>query len=471
MNVNYDKQSVYFIGIGGSGMAPLASVALARGCYVSGSDSKDSHVISKLRAKGININIGHKNDIGDVDYVVYSAAIKENNPEILAAKIRNIKTVKRSRFLGDITRNYSKMVAVSGSHGKTTTSSMVAEILKHANKDPTAIVGAEMRGIGEGFIAGNSEYAVCEACEFMDAFLDLDPTVGVILNIDNDHLDYFGTIENEKISFNKFAKRCTKSIVINGDDMNSIDAVANINADKIFYGIKKRTSLKKLDIYAQNINLDKNGMPEFEIVSEISHEKIQLKLQVPGVHNISNALAAISACERLGMNLYESAEGLKNFIGTRRRFELLGQVNGITIVDDFAHHPTEIEALYNIVFNLGYKRTRIIFQPHTFSRTFLLLEDFAEVLSRFDEVILTDILPVREINTYGISSENLAIKITKYSKTCNVKVGGTFDTCANLAIDDAQEGDIIITVGGGNVYECAYMILNEFLKGASNKNN
>ncbi|BED92124.1 MAG: UDP-N-acetylmuramate--L-alanine ligase [Candidatus Improbicoccus pseudotrichonymphae] len=458
-NLNLSQKNVHFIGIGGAGMAPLASIIKERGFIVSGSDEKESYITDKLKDKGIEISIGHKgSNIGNADYVVYSAAVHDDNPEIRAAKEKNIITIKRSKFLGDFVNQFSKMVAVSGSHGKTTTSSMITEILINAGKDPTAIVGAENKINDRNHRNGNSEFAVCEACEFMDSFLDLEPYMGIILNIDDDHLDYFKDMETEKKSFKKFAKKCKKILVINSENYNALEITGEINIDKVFYGIKNNENFKDLNFYAQNEISDNNGFYEFDMVSEFSKKMVKTKLKIPGIHNISNALAASSACERLGVDIEISSRVLSDFVGVKRRFEKIGQVGNIKIIDDYAHHPTEIDALFNTISSMKFRESWIIFQPHTFSRTFLLMDDFVKSLSKFDNVIIADIFASREINVYEISAKTLGNKIK------NCRFVGSLSEISRFVVPELKDNDLLLTVGAGNVDDCAHEILSNMLQ-------
>lgn len=418
-NIFYGKY-IHFIGIGGSGIVPLAHIAADLGAKISGSDLKFSETTHEIAERGVKIFIGHnKSNLTNADMVVYSTAVKKENPELQSAFEKNIPVFKRSEFLGLISKSYSNVIAISGSHGKTTTTAMIAKILRDLKLDPTVVIGSEMMDSDKSYMTGYGNFFVCEACEFMDSFLDLEPTVGVILNVDNDHLDYFGTLENEIESFKKFAKKC-KKVVINADDKNAMLCAGN--TDDRFYSI--------------------NGELDF-------------KLKIPGTHNISNALAAISTCETFGLSTESCIKSLQSFAGTRRRFELLAKIDGVTVMDDFAHHPTEIRATANAVLGMGFKNILLIFQPHTFSRTFILMNEFVESLSLFGNVILTDILPVREINVYGIKSEDLAAKIP------GCKCLGTFARASDFAAKNAVDGDLILTMGGGNISECTEMIIKK----------
>ncbi|MDR2074302.1 MAG: UDP-N-acetylmuramate--L-alanine ligase [Oscillospiraceae bacterium] len=452
-------KSIHFIGMGGSGIAPLAEIAISYGCNVSGSDLHESASTKRLVSLGANFFAGHSaENITDFDFVVYSGAIKEENPELVAAYTRKIKTLKRSEFLGLIANGCDDLIAVSGSHGKTTASAMITSILMDLGKNPTAIVGSEMIDLGCGGVAGGTRFCVCEACEFQDSFLYLKPSLGVILNVDNDHLDYFGDIENEKKSFEKFALKCSKALIINADDLNSVECVKDVEVKKIFYSLNPGS-----DVYAQNISLDDSVCASFDAV--VGENRVRINLNVPGEHNVYNALAAISVCEFLGISVEACQEPLRLFNGTKRRFEKIGESCSVAVIDDFAHHPREIIAAYNTASKLNAKRVWAVFQPHTFSRTFFLFEEFVQALSNFKNVILTDILPVREINTYGIKAEQLAERIE------NCHCLGSFENISEFFFQNACEGDLILTMGGGNIYKCAHMILEKLKLREKNKVN
>ena len=443
--------TVYFIGIGGSGMIALASLAIDKGISVIGSDISSSEKLDNLLSRGAKVYFEHsEKNINEnkIDLVVYSGAIKKDNPEIIAAKNKKIKCISRSEYLGMFMSDFKNSVAVSGSHGKTTTTSMITNILIDSQKDPTSIIGAFFSKINGNSILGKSDIAVCEACEYLDSFLDLDPKIGVILNIDNDHLDYFKTLENEKKSFSEFASKCDK-VIINCDDKNSLEVSKNLS-DVIKFGIDNDA-----DFSASNIDIDKNGYPSFDLF--FNKKRIfNIKLKIPGKHNIYNALASIAVCKQLEVSFENIKKSLEEFSGAERRFTFWGSFNNISIFDDFAHHPTEIEATLKSAKNMKFNKIWLVFQPHTFSRTYLLLDDLANSLSIADNVILTDILPVRETNIYGISSNDLAKKIK------GSKVIKDFDEIADYLKQNVEPGDMILTMGGGNIYKCTDIIYKKY---------
>lgn len=444
-------KKVYFVGIGGSGMFPLACICHSKGWKVAGYDASRSNNTDTLSSMGIKINYSHEegNIDDDTDCVVYSSAIKQDDRELVFARNKNIKTMVRSKFLGFLTKSYD-LIAISGSHGKSTSSSMITQILIDCKKDPTAIIGAHFSKIGGNSILGSSKIAVCEACEYMDSFLDLNPKVGVILNIDNDHLDYFGNIENEKESFFKFAEKC-EFLVVNKDDKNTLEISKQLGDKKIFY-----FSLSdKSDFHAQNVLFDKYANVSFDLMKN-DNKIFNVKLKVKGKHNVLNCLASFCVSEIMGLDTNDVKKSVENFHGVDRRFQFIGERMGISIFDDFAHHPTEIEATLKTAKSMNYRRVIVVFQPHTYSRTFNLMNDFARALSIADKVVITDILPVREENIYGVRSEDLSSKIP------GSIVIGKFEEVSKYLKKLAKEGDMIMTMGGGDIYKCSKMILDEF---------
>lgn len=443
-------KEAHFIGIGGSGMFPLAQILQSRKIKVTGSDIYQSDTLDKVEKLGIHVFKSHSElNINNPDIVVYSAAIKEENPEIQAAKKKNIPLIKRSELMGMIFKNYKNSIGVAGTHGKTTTTSMIASILIDAQRDPTAIVGGTLLKINSNCNIGKSDIIVGEACEYMDSYLSLFPSISVINNVDKDHLDYFGTFENVKKSFEKYANQTTNLLVLNGDDSNTRECTNNIDKKKLFFGLSEEN-----DFYAKDISFKTFQRPEFSIYSG-KEKLVDIKLKVPGKHNIYNALAAFCVCYYLGVEPSIIKDSLEDFSGTHRRFEVIKESNGITVADDFAHHPTEIKATLETAMKMNFKTVWAIFQPHTFSRTYMLMKDFVNALSLADRVIVSDILPVREVNTYGVQSTDLTNKIPQSTYI------PSFEEITDFIIKNAKSGDLILTLGGGNVYKCAEMIANK----------
>ncbi len=443
---------IHFVGIGGSGMCPIAEILFHKGYELTGSDTNESDTLARIRSYGIPVSMGQKaENVKGAELVVYTAAVKQDNPELVAARESGIPTVERSVMLGIVTRRFPDSIAVSGTHGKTTTTAMITQILLGAGRDPSAIIGGKLPLIGGNGRVGKSGIIVCEACEFVDTFLQLTPSISVILNIDNDHLDYFGTIENTIRSFHKFAGQTSRLIVVNGDDANARKAVEGIQGAKIVtYGMDKKN-----DYAADQIEAAQRAREKFTILKN-GEKAADIQLSVPGKHNIYNALAAFAVADSLGVDAESIAKGLHEFTGVHRRFEILGEFGGITVADDFAHHPTELAATLTAAKQMGFSRVWAVFQPHTYSRTYLLFDDFVKALKLADRVVLSEILAVREENTYNIYAKDLAEKIP------DCVWFKTFEEISDYMVKNAQDGDLILTIGGGDVYKCANRIVEKY---------
>ncbi len=445
---------IHFIGIGGSGMCPLVDILRGDGKYITGSDVDDnSDTVRRLRSFGIPVAIGQRaENIGDAELVVYSAAIAKDNPELVAAQTSGVPTIERSVLLGAVCRRYKRDIAISGTHGKTTTTSMVTTILMAGQLDPTVVIGGKLALI-EGYgRAGRSDRMVCEACEFVDTFLQITPEVAVILNIDADHLDYFGTLDNIIASFRQFAGQTTGAVIANGDDANTMKALDTTKAQIITFGLDPRN-----DYYAENVQQASGGFWKFDMLHK-GQKLTEITLKVPGEHNILNALAAAAASIYVGATPDDVRKGLGMFSGASRRFEIHTVHNGITIADDYAHHPTEIEATLHACKEMNYKRVWAVFQPFTYTRTKQHMQEFADVLQIADQVVLTDIMGGREFDDLGIRSEDLQALIPG----CHLE--HTFEDVADYVLANAAEGDLVITMGCGDVYKCAKLMsakLNE----------
>lgn len=444
------KHHIHFIGVGGSGMFPIVQILLSQGYAISGSDNNPGETLDAEQAMGVTVYMGQRpENLKGAELVVYSAAIMEDNPELVAARQMGVPVVERSEMLGLLTRHYSDCICVSGTHGKTTTTAMLTQILYGAGLDPTAVIGGKLPAIGGSGRAGSSSIMTCEACEFVDTFLHLAPDYAVILNVDADHLDYFGTLENIIKSFHKFAGMATKAILYNGDDPNTCKAVEGLDQPKTIFGWREDN-----DFYPANI-VQKGGVKcGFDLMcrgENLGH----IELNVPGRHNILNAVAAAAAALAVGATPAQIQEHLPQFRGAHRRFEVLGQVNGVTIADDYAHHPAELKVTLEAAKEMDFNRVWAVFQPFTYSRTALLLEDFAKVLPIADRVVLSAIMGAREVNTYGIYAKDLADKIP------GCVWFETFPEIARYVIQEAQPGDLVITLGCGDVYKCAHMMLGE----------
>lgn len=439
---------LHFVGIGGSGMFPLVQILSAQGHRITGSDNNPGDTIDSERNMGIPVHIGHDaKNIGDADAVVYSAAIMQDNAELAEARRRGIVLIERSEMLGLLTRRYSNCICISGTHGKTTTTSMATLLLLAAGMDPSAVIGGKLEAIGGSGRAGQSDVMVVEACEFVDTFLHLSPDIAVMLNIDADHLDYFKTLENIICSFHRFGELTSRVVIYNADDANCRKAVEGLSQKLVTFGADESS-----DYYPKNVVWSDGSHCTFDLFHR-GRMLSPLKLSVPGSHNLLNAVAACAAALEAGAPPDALARGLASFTGAHRRFEILGQIGGVTVADDYAHHPAELAATLKAAQALNYRSVWAVFQPFTFSRTALLLDDFAKALPIADHVVISAIMGGREINTYGVSAADLAEKIPG-----SVQLD-TFEEISRYVLDNAQPGDLVITLGCGDVYKCAKMML------------
>ena len=439
---------VHFVGIGGSGMSPLAEILHTKGFAVSGSDVSDGDNVVRMRRLGIPVSIPQSADnLGDAELVVYTAAVSEDNPELVAARQRGIPLMERAKLLGMLSRGFAKTVAVAGTHGKTTTSSMVSQILLEAGKDPSVFIGGRLPLIDANGRAGGSDTFVCEACEFKDHYLEMTPAVSLILNVDADHLDYFGSLEGVIASFRRFAGQTTEALVVNAEDPETLIAVEGLDhVPVIRYGFTD-----DCDWQARNVGEFDGAYGCYELYHH-GEKLADIRLGVPGKHNVLNSLGAAATAHLCGASAEEIAAGLAHFRGAGRRFEFLGTFSGVTIVDDYAHHPTEIRATLTTAKAMPYGKVWAVFQPFTFSRTARHLEEFAEALSLADEVVVSDIMGSREQNEWNVSSTQITDRIE------NAHYLPTFADIAPFIAANAREGDLVVTMGGGNIYQCARMI-------------
>ena len=423
---------------------------------VSGTDINKSEITNHLRDNGIKIYYEHKAENVDcVDAVVYSNAVPETNPEIVRAKERRIPIFSRAEVLGMIMNNYKHSVAVCGTHGKTTVTSMTSLILRNAKYNPTILVGGNVEEIKGNVEIGDNDYFVTEACEYMDSFLHLTPTIGVLLNIDSDHLDYFKDIEHIVKSFKEFVMNIPKKgiVIAFGENPFVKEALKGLT-NVITYGYTSSN-----DFYAENISFDDNGFPEYDICHEgkvLSH----LHLGVPGEHNVLNSMAAYVTSSYLGVNDEVIASTLKAFRGTHRRFDFTGVTrNGVRIVDDYAHHPTEIKATLAAASNVKHNKLRVVFQPHTYTRTKALFDDFIDSFDHVDSLIITDIYAAREKDVYGVSSYQLVNAIKAKHPDREAYYVQDFEDIVKYLSANAEEGDIVMTMGAGDVYKVGQMML------------
>ncbi len=447
---------IHFIGIGGISMSGLAAVLLSRGFTVTGSDSKKSDLTDWLSRLGAVVSIPQSaaNVTDDMDLVVYTAAIHPDNPEYMAVQEKGIPMISRAELLGQLMENYKTSVAVSGTHGKTTTTSMIAHIMLAQDLDPTISVGGILHSIGGNIRVGHSEYFLTEACEYTNSFLNLTPTIGLILNIDADHLDFFKDLDDIRHSFRLFAEKIPAegTLVIHAQIPDLDTFTKGLACRVVTFGNGCG------DYHAENITHDAFGCAAFDLFCQddfFGH----FELKVPGDHNVANAAAAIACADVLGAGAKAMKEGLSGFTGTDRRFQKKGVVGGVTIIDDYAHHPTEIRATLNAAKQYPANRIWCVFQPHTYTRTKSLFNEFVDALSLADKVVLADIYAARETDTLGVSSELLCEKLKEKGR--EAWYFPTFDEIETFLLENCRPGDMIITMGAGDIVRIGEKLLGQ----------
>ena len=439
----------HLVGIGGVSMAPLAEVLHGAGLTITGSDMRESGTVEHLRSLGIPVSIGQSaENLGDAQLVIRTAAAHDDNPEISGARARGIPVFERAQAWGAIMRQYKNALCVSGTHGKTTTTSMCTHIIMAAGLDPTVMIGGTLPLLGAGHRVGHGDTIILESCEYCNSFLSFFPTIAVILNVDADHLDFFKDLQDVEKSFRAFADlvpRNTGLIVANADDANTMTTLRGEERPILTFGLAEG------DVHAAGLTYE-SGLPSFDIIHE-GKPFAHVTLQVPGEHNVRNALAAAASCISLGVEASAVEKGLAAFRGAGRRFEKKGSCNGADIYDDYAHHPSEVKALLDMAMTLGYKRVICAFQPHTYSRTKALFHEFTEFLTRPDMTLLAEIYAAREDNTLGISSKDLCQHIpgSEYFPTLKALTARLKEL--------AQPGDLILTVGAGDIYTVGEMLV------------
>jgi len=435
----------HLVGIGGVSMSSLAEVLFGMGLEISGSDTSTSGNVDIIREKGMKVFHGHhaENITSEIDFLVRTAAVHDDNPEIIAARALGIPVFERSQAWGSISKNYANALCVSGTHGKTTTTSMCTHILMAAEKDPTVMIGGTLPLLKAGHRVGHGNTIVMESCEYYNSFLEFYPTVAVILNIEADHLDFFKDLEDIKHSFGRFAAKVPEHgyVVANADDENTLDAIKDCGRHVMTFGMGENA-----DVYAKNVKPNGFGT-SFDIYYR-GKLYTDVILHVPGIHNVKNALAAAAASICLGIKPNAVKYGLAGFNGAGRRFEFKGKFNGADVYDDYAHHPGELKVLIDAVKTLNYKRVILAFQPHTYSRTRELFDEFLTQLARPDITVLAEIYAARETNIYGISSNDLAERLD------NAVYCPDFASLEDKLRELAAPGDIILTVGAGDIFKC-----------------
>ncbi len=454
---NLTGSTVHMVGIGGISMSGLCEILMNMGIQVTGSDVKNSPIIERLKLKNIPVFLKQEpTNITDQKLVVYTAAMNEHHPELEAAREKGIPVIDRATLLGEIMKMYEKSIAVSGTHGKTTTTSMISSCLMEAGTDPTIHIGGILDSIGGTTRVGGQHYFVSEACEYKDSFLKFHPYMAIILNIDTDHLDYFRDLDHIYESFSRFAAQITPNgiLVGNADDDRVTKLLSQVDCHTVTYGLTS----SKASWTARNISFDENGCASFQVVH--NKKSIQrVKLSIPGLQNVSNSLACFAACYTLGVPAELIRLGLRKFSGTHRRFEHKGIVDGIRVVDDYAHHPTEVMATLKAARSCTRGKLLCVFQPHTYTRTLELLDDFSRAFTMADKVYLTDIYAAREKDTGLIHSSQLADKINQTMNNA-VYVASFKDTVDQL-IQDSSPGDMILTMGAGDVDRVGELFLQE----------
>lgn len=458
-HIDFQKKGhVYFMGIGGISMSGFAELLHAKGFTVSGSDQQESKLTKHLESLGITVKYGQckENITPDIDLVVYTAAISDTNEEYIAAKEAGIPMMDRADMVGQVMKNYPRAIAVSGTHGKTTTTSMVSHILLAADLDPTISVGGILKAIHGNLRIGHSDNFVTEACEYTNSFLKFHPTINLILNIEEDHMDFFKDLADIRNSFKKFTALLPENglLIINGNIDNYKEIADCCQGQVTTYSI----SDQNCDYYATNITYDELGHGSFDVMEKgtlLTH----IKLSVVGEHNISNALSAIALARYLDISIEAIQKGLSAFEGTDRRFEYKGELGGITIIDDYAHHPTEIAATLEAAKKYPHKTTWCVFQPHTYTRTKAFLDEFAQALSKADKVVLADIYAAREVDPGDISSADIMEKIKELGT--EAYYFPTFDEIENFLLKNCVTGDLLITMGAGDIVKVGESLLGK----------
>lgn len=448
---------IHFIGIGGISMSGLAEILLEKGYIVSGSDNQESDIVNTLRSRGVTIAIGQKADniTRDIDVVCYTAAIHKDNPEFAQAMAFQIPMLSRAELLGQIMKHYKQAICISGTHGKTTTTSMLSHILLKAHTNPTISVGGILDAIGGNIRVGGPDVFLTEACEYTNSFLSFFPTIAAILNIEEDHLDFFQDINDIRNSFRSFASLIGKDglLVINGDIDKVTKITKGLDCRVVTFGTQENN-----DYTAGNIEYDAQGNARYDLFYK-DQLVMHIDLAVNGDHNIYNSIAAIIIARELGITDSDIQAGLLSFTGTKRRFEYKGRIGNVTVIDDYAHHPTEIKATLHAAARYPHSDTWVVFQPHTYSRTKAFLPQFAEALSLADHVVLADIYAAREIDTGEISSRD--IEQLLIDMNVDVHYFPSFEEIEKFLLTNCKDNDLLITMGAGNVVLIGEELLNK----------
>ena len=457
-DINIDDYSnVHFIGLGGISMSALAEILIDKGVKVSGSDSKDSAILKKLRTKGANVYIGHKSEniTDDLDLIVYTDAISSDNPEFLEAKNKSVMTIDRGNFLGQLMKRYKNSIAISGTHGKTTTTGMLSTILHATDLDPTILLGGELDCINGNVRIGSDDLILTEACEYKGNILKFHATIGVILNVEADHLDYYKDLDEIIETFKGFVNKIPKDgqVIVNGDDPSALETVENAVCKVLTFGIENDSTYK-----ASEVTFNQAGVSFFNLTVD-GDKTYSVILNVTGMHNVYNAIAAMASAHASGLEMEEVIKRISDYNGTHRRLESKGSFRGVTVIDDYAHHPTEISATLKAVKNLDVKDIWCIFQPHTYTRTKSLLKEFSESFSDADKVIVCDIFAAREKDTGEIHSKQLVDLLIE--NKVDAMYFETFEQIKDYISENVKSGDLVLTMGAGDVYTIGEMLVEK----------
>lgn len=452
------NKNIYMIGIGGSSMSGIAMILKNYGYSISGSDKADNALVKRLRDSGIKVNSTQvkENITKDIDLVVYTAAINDDNEELKEAKKLGIKTVVRGDFLGELTLNFKDVIGISGTHGKTTTSSMVASVFVKANMDPTIQIGASLNVIGGNYRIGKSDYFIIEACEYKDSYQSFKQKSAIVTNIDNDHLDYFKNIDNIVKSFREYVSHLPKDglLVLNMDDKRCFD-LKNYTKARV---VTVSTTNKYADYKAKNIIYDKDGCASYDIYKS-GNFLVNVKLSVKGELNVYNSLECFALCFEYGIKEKDILNGLNVFTGSNRRMEYKGKFYGAKVYDDYAHHPTEIVATTDAILKESFNESYAVFEAHTFSRVHEHFDKYIEALSRYDHIIVTPIFPARETNIYNVKEESIVNKLKKLGKDAIFM--DDYDEIKSYLSGKVKENDLIITLGAGKITSLAELLTKE----------
>ena len=447
-----DYKNIFMIGIGGVSMSGLAYILKQYGYNVSGSNNVDNNMTDSLNSDDIKVFVPHnENNINEnIDLVVYTAAISKDNEELVRARELGIKTLERGEFLGELTKLFDEPIGITGTHGKTSTTSMVSLCFLEAGLDPTIQVGSKLSNINGNYKVGNSDYFIIESCEYKDSFLNFHEKSAIVLNMDNDHLDYFGSFENIKKSFKEYVRHINNVLVLNGDDKNVLDLALYTNAKILTFGLSENNNY-----YAKNIEFNELGYPSYDLYKNKKYID-RINLSIVGIHNVLNSLGCIALCDYYNISIEDIKKGLINYKGADRRFQYKGEFNGAKVYDDYGHHPTEVEAVSNSILNKKFNKSYVIFEPHTYSRVKNHARDFAKSLINFDNIIITDIYAAREINEFNVSVNDIIHELKKLGKEA-IHISDYEDIKKYLK-NKVKENDLILTLGAGNITKLSELL-------------